>query len=80
VKIHVETADEDARNVRMSTSVDRELDRLRCDAGDWAGVTVQGRTEGSTDAAQTIIDCAVGQRADLVVLGTRGSGWTTWRD
>jgi nucleotide-binding universal stress UspA family protein len=74
IALHVDTADEDAGNVGALTSVDRELGRLRRDAGDWAGVTVRGLAERSTDAAQTIIDRAVGQRADLVVLGTRGLG------
>ncbi len=74
IALHVDTADEDAGNVEAPTSVDREIGRLRRDAGDWAGVTVRGLAERSTDAAQTIIDRAVGQRADLVVLGTRGLG------
>jgi nucleotide-binding universal stress UspA family protein len=72
--LHVDTADEDAGNVGAPTSVDRELERLRRDAGDWAGVTVRGLTERGTDAAQTIIDRALGQQVDLVVLGTRGLG------
>ncbi len=72
--LHVQTADEDARNVATTTSVDRELELLGQDAGDWAGVTVRGLTEQSTDAAQTIIDRAFSERSDLVVLGTRGLG------
>jgi nucleotide-binding universal stress UspA family protein len=72
--LHVDTVDEDAGNASMPMSVDRELQILRQDAGDWAGVTVRGITQRSTDAAQAIADYAVGQRADLVVLGTRGLG------
>jgi nucleotide-binding universal stress UspA family protein len=73
--LHVDTADEDAGNVGAPTSVDRELERLRRDAGGWAGVTVRGiDTERSADAAQTIVDYAVDQQADLVVVGTRGLG------
>lgn len=72
--LHVDTADEDADKVSMSASVGRELEILRQDAGDWAGVAVRGLTESSSGAAQTIADYAVNQRADLVVLGTRGLG------
>lgn len=72
--LHVDTVDEDAGNASMPTSVERELEVLRQDAGDWAGVTLQGATQRGTDAAQAIADYAVGQRADLVVLGTRGLG------
>jgi nucleotide-binding universal stress UspA family protein len=71
--LHVDTADADARNA-TTTSVDRELEVLRRNAGDWAGVAMRALTENSADAAQTIIDYALGQEADLVVLGTRGLG------
>jgi nucleotide-binding universal stress UspA family protein len=72
--LHVETEGEDAGTASLPTSVDRELEILREDAGDWAGVTVRGTTQKSTDAVQTIADYSVDQRADLVVVGTRGLG------
>jgi nucleotide-binding universal stress UspA family protein len=72
--LHVDAVDEDAGNVSIGTSVDRELEILRQNAGDWAGVTVRGITLRSTDAAQAIADYAVAQRTDLVVLGSRGLG------
>lgn len=72
--LHVHAVDEDADRVSMPTSIDRELEVLRRNAGDWAGVAVQGLTEKSTDAAETIARYAVDQGADLIVLGTRGLG------
>ena len=72
--LHVDTLDEDAGNATTPTSVGRELEILRQDAGDWAGVTVKGLSERSSDATQAIADYAVDQSADLVVLGTRGLG------
>jgi nucleotide-binding universal stress UspA family protein len=72
--LHVDTVDEDASNATTPTSVGRELEILRQDAGDWAGVTVQGLSKRSSDATQAIADYAADQRADLVVLGTRGLG------
>jgi nucleotide-binding universal stress UspA family protein len=73
--LHVDAADEDAGNVGVPTSVDRELERLRRDAGKWAGVTVRGiDTARSANAAQTIVDYTADLDADLVVVGTRGLG------
>ena len=55
-----------------TTSVQRELEILRQSAGDWAGVTVHAQNEQGSDAADRIVDYASRQKADLVVLGTRG--------
>ena len=72
--LHVETDDDDADKPNTPTTVERELEMLRRDAGGWAGVNVQGLSATNTDAAQAIANHAVNSRADLVVLGTRGLG------
>jgi nucleotide-binding universal stress UspA family protein len=71
--LHVDTADEDIDRA-SSTSFDRELEILRDDAADWAGVVVHGIRQKSDDAAQAVADYATNQGADLLVLGTRGLG------
>jgi nucleotide-binding universal stress UspA family protein len=57
----------------QTTVLDAELDRLRRDAGSWAGVDIEGMTIvawPSTDEA--IVRFGAERRADLVVVGTRG--------
>jgi nucleotide-binding universal stress UspA family protein len=51
-----------------------ELDRVRRDAGSWAGVAIHGVTVANTDAAGAIADRARDEDVDLIVLGTRGLG------
>jgi nucleotide-binding universal stress UspA family protein len=72
--LHVHTAVDDRAGNGATTSVDRELERVREVAGDWAGVTVRKLTENSADAARAIMERAVAERADLVVLGTHERG------
>ncbi len=55
-------------------ALEAELDRVRKDAGNWAGVAIHGVTVASADAAGAIADRARDERADLVVMGTRGLG------
>lgn len=55
-------------------ALDDELDRLRRDAGSWAGVSVRGMVVANREVAQAIADHVEGNRADLIVLGTRGLG------
>jgi nucleotide-binding universal stress UspA family protein len=69
--LHVDTGAEVGAGEGTTTSIDRELERMQRVAGVWAGVTVRKLTEKSTNAARAIIDRAVGEQADLVVLGTR---------
>ncbi len=58
-----------------ASSLDRELDALRREAGRWAGVRIEGATlPGEGAVARTIAGAALGARADLVVVGTRGLG------
>ena len=70
--LHVDTGD--GAGERATTSIDRELERVREVAGDWAGVTVQKLTERDADVARAIMARAVAERADLVVLGTHERG------
>jgi nucleotide-binding universal stress UspA family protein len=72
--LHVDTADVDGAGEGATTSIDRELERVHRVASAWAGVTVRKLTEKSADAAHAIIDRAVAEQADLVVLGTRERG------
>src|SRR5206468_3592606 len=69
--LHVDAAAGDVTDEAPATSVERELERVHSVAGDWAGVTVRQLTRKSTNAARAIMDCALDERADLVVLGTR---------
>jgi nucleotide-binding universal stress UspA family protein len=50
------------------------LDRVRRDAGTWAGVDIEGLTLASGSVADAIANRAREERADLIVLGTRGLG------
>jgi nucleotide-binding universal stress UspA family protein len=55
-------------------ALEAELDRVRQDAGSWAGVEIHGVTVASTDVAGAITDRANADDVDLIVLGTRGLG------
>jgi nucleotide-binding universal stress UspA family protein len=57
-----------------SVAVRRELDMLEPGARDWAGVDVRAIATHGADVAETIARHADDQRADLVVVGTRGLG------
>jgi len=57
-----------------TSELEAELDRVRRDAGSWAGVAIRGVTTRSDDIASAIADRARDERADLIVLGTRGLG------
>jgi nucleotide-binding universal stress UspA family protein len=50
------------------------LDRLRADAGRWAGVAIGGLIAQGGDVAATIADHAREHDVQLVVMGTRGLG------
>jgi nucleotide-binding universal stress UspA family protein len=73
--VHVDTAlrsaEEDSAGQK---SIDDELDVVHSAASGWAGVYVHGVTTAGSDAARTIIEFAVEDQADLVVLGSRGLG------
>jgi nucleotide-binding universal stress UspA family protein len=51
-----------------------ELDRVRMDAGRWAGVEIHGVTVASADVGGAIAERAHDDDVDLIVLGTRGRG------
>ena len=54
--------------------LDGELKRIHRDAGEWASVTIEEATAINPSAAAGIAEYANANRADLVVLGTRGLG------
>lgn len=54
--------------------LEAELERVRGEAGGWAGVAIEGVTVASSDVVGAIADRARDGRADLIVLGTRGAG------
>jgi nucleotide-binding universal stress UspA family protein len=70
--------DQGGITARTTASADRaltaELERVRGDAGTWAGVAIDGVTIASADVAGAIAVRARDERADLIVLGTRGLG------
>jgi len=55
-------------------ALEGELDRVRQEAGSWAGVEIRGVTVASADAAGAIAERASADDVDLIVLGTRGLG------
>jgi nucleotide-binding universal stress UspA family protein len=69
--LHVTRGTEQAAESR---AVDELLDRLRADAGRWAGVAIGGRMTEGGDVAATIAEYAREHDAQLVVMGTRGLG------
>ena len=73
--LHVHDHDDESEDrARRKRTVDHELDVLRRNAGDWAGVEVGGITRPGTDAVEAIASLASELDVDLVVLGTRGIG------
>ena len=73
--LHVHDHDDgSADRAGRKRTVDHELDLLRRNAGDWAGVVVSGITRPGDDPVQAISDLASELHVDLVVLGTRGIG------
>ena len=55
-------------------ALDEMLDRLRADAGRWAGVAIGGQIMEGGDVASRIAEYAREHDAQLVVMGTRGLG------
>jgi nucleotide-binding universal stress UspA family protein len=71
--LHVaRSLDEGATGQRRT--LDEMLDRLRADAGGWAGVTIAGVVAEGRDASSTIADYTREHDVQLLVLGTRGLG------
>jgi len=71
--LHVETGNPlSPSDAHRKRTVDHELDILKRGAGSWAGVSFTGATETSDNPVRAIIDFADDQKADLIVLGTRG--------
>lgn len=54
--------------------LERELDRIRSDAGSWAGVSIDDAVVLDDDVAGAIAGFTDQRQADLVVVGTRGLG------
>ena len=63
-----------ARRSSRSDAFEREVLRIRDDAGQWAGVSIEDLLVSGSDTAQMITDAASEHRAGLIVLGTRGLG------
>jgi len=55
-------------------ALEAELDRVRKDAGSWAGVEIHGLTAASADVGGAIAEQARADAVDLIVMGTRGLG------
>ena len=70
--LHVDGVDRSGAD--SSIVVRRELEMLEPGAHDWAGVDVRAIAAHGVDVAETIERQAHDQRADLVVVGTRGLG------
>ena len=61
-------------SAEQGNALDHELDRLREDAGTWAGVAIDGTVVTGSDVPSAIADFAANHKPDLLVLGTRGLG------
>ena len=55
-------------------ALDEELKQMKRAAGEWAIVAIEGATATNASAAVGIIEYANAHDADLVVVGTRGTG------
>jgi nucleotide-binding universal stress UspA family protein len=71
--VHTSALSTRADSIR-SGELDRQLNRVRQEAGDWAGVSIESAATISEAPAAGIAEYASEHRADLVVLGTRGLG------
>ena len=78
VVLHVDRSapphDGGARRSQHGDSFEREVTRIRDDAGQWAGVSIEDRLVSGNDPATMIAEAALNHRAGLIVLGTRGLG------
>jgi nucleotide-binding universal stress UspA family protein len=63
-----------AKRKASPRALDDELERLRRDAGTWAGVSVRGVVVAKSDVPQAIAEYVGEHQSDLIVLGTRGLG------
>ena len=73
--MYVDRSEGSAQRRTVGTpELDAELDRVRAEAGSWAGVSIERITIASSDVAAAIAERADKGRADLIVLGTRGQG------
>jgi len=63
-----------AKREASPRALDDELERLRGDAGTWAGVSVRGVVVAKSDIPQAIADYVGEHQSDLLVIGTRGLG------
>jgi nucleotide-binding universal stress UspA family protein len=71
VGLYVPSTQPDESSAR---ELDGELELIERDAGKWASVTIEKATPTNASPAAGIIEYANAHHADLVVLGTRGSG------
>ena len=71
--LHVRRADPQAK-LTAPQPLKRELDRIRGDAGNWAGVSIDDAVIPGDRVAPAIAEFADQRQADLVVVGTRGLG------
>ena len=73
--MYVDRSEGSAQRRTVGTpELDAELDRVRAEAGSWAGVSIERVTIANGDVAAAIAERADNGRADLIVLGTRGQG------
>ena len=61
----------------LRTSLDRQVEDLRGDAGSWAGVMIDCQVIVGDDVPGAIARYATNHAAELIVLGTRGLGLDT---
>jgi len=57
-----------------TNALEEELNRLRRDAGAWAGITIESACVATQNVVGGIVEYSHEHRADLVILGTRGLG------
>jgi len=67
--LHVDRSTEDRRS-----ALDEILEKVRQEAGNWAGAAIESAVTDNADAASGIAEYARANDTDMVVLGTRGLG------
>jgi len=71
--LHVRTS-APSTGADSSSELDEQLDRVRQEAGVWAGIAIESAAAVNAAPAAGIVAYATEHGADLVVLGTRGLG------
>lgn len=75
IALHVDNESRtDAEHAEACALAEQRIGKLREDAGSWAGIEIDYEVVRSPNVAAAIAEFATSEKADLVVMGTRGVG------